>query len=132
MTLVHPGRILKRELAARSVSANKLASALRVPLGASDLFANVHLGTELHSFIVANLGNRTTITHDLPRDPRLESAHFSLQSTSYRINQRLPKAFYQMCDELPTVPEPRSLSFLRPSISRRGPMTTSTSPAART
>ena len=33
MTPVHPGRILKRELAARSLSANKLALALRVPSG---------------------------------------------------------------------------------------------------
>ena len=30
---VHPGRILKRELAARGLSANKLALALRVPSG---------------------------------------------------------------------------------------------------
>jgi addiction module HigA family antidote len=33
MTPVHPGRILKRELAARGVSANGLALALRVPSG---------------------------------------------------------------------------------------------------
>ena len=33
MTLVHPGRILKRELEARGLSANKLAIALRVPSG---------------------------------------------------------------------------------------------------
>lgn len=33
MKLVHPGRILKRELEARNVSANKLALALRVPSG---------------------------------------------------------------------------------------------------
>lgn len=33
MTAVHPGRILKRELAARGLSANKLALALRVPSG---------------------------------------------------------------------------------------------------
>ena len=33
--------------------------------GASDLFVNVHLGSQIHSFIVANLGNRTTITRDL-------------------------------------------------------------------
>jgi addiction module HigA family antidote len=33
MIPVHPGRILKRELAARSVSANGLALALRVPSG---------------------------------------------------------------------------------------------------
>jgi len=33
MMPVHPGRILKRELAARSLSANKLALALRVPSG---------------------------------------------------------------------------------------------------
>ncbi|MDA9982436.1 HigA family addiction module antitoxin [Gammaproteobacteria bacterium] len=33
MVTVHPGRILKRELASRSLSANKLALALRVPSG---------------------------------------------------------------------------------------------------
>jgi len=33
MTPVHPGRILKRELAARAMSANRLALALRLPSG---------------------------------------------------------------------------------------------------
>jgi addiction module HigA family antidote len=33
MSLVHPGRILKRELVARELSANKLALALHVPSG---------------------------------------------------------------------------------------------------
>jgi antitoxin HigA-1 len=33
MIAVHPGRILKRELAARQLSANKLALALRLPSG---------------------------------------------------------------------------------------------------
>lgn len=33
MVPLHPGRILKRELAARGLSANKLALALRVPSG---------------------------------------------------------------------------------------------------
>lgn len=33
MTPIHPGRILKRELAERDLSANKLALALRVPSG---------------------------------------------------------------------------------------------------
>ena len=33
MVPVHPGRILKRELVARELSANKLALALRVPSG---------------------------------------------------------------------------------------------------
>ena len=33
MTPVHPGRFLKRELAARGMSANRLALALRVPSG---------------------------------------------------------------------------------------------------
>ena len=33
MVAVHPGRILKRELAARDLSANRLALALRVPSG---------------------------------------------------------------------------------------------------
>ncbi len=33
MVPIHPGRILKRELATRGLSANKLALALRVPSG---------------------------------------------------------------------------------------------------
>jgi addiction module HigA family antidote len=33
MKPVHPGRILKREMSSRSLSANKLALALRVPSG---------------------------------------------------------------------------------------------------
>lgn len=33
MLAVHPGRILKRELAARELSANRLAIALRLPSG---------------------------------------------------------------------------------------------------
>lgn len=33
MAAIHPGRILKRELVARKLSANKLALALRVPSG---------------------------------------------------------------------------------------------------
>jgi len=33
MLPVHPGRILKRELASRALSANKLALALRLPSG---------------------------------------------------------------------------------------------------
>src|SRR3990172_4675108 len=33
MPPIHPGRILKRELAARDLSANRLALALRVPSG---------------------------------------------------------------------------------------------------
>jgi addiction module HigA family antidote len=33
MKAIHPGRILKREMSARGLSANKLALALRVPSG---------------------------------------------------------------------------------------------------
>lgn len=33
MVLVHPGRLLRRELASRTLSANALARALRVPPG---------------------------------------------------------------------------------------------------
>ena len=33
MKLIHPGRILKREMLARSLSANKLSLLLRVPSG---------------------------------------------------------------------------------------------------
>jgi len=40
MIPVHPGRVLKRELQARSMSANKLALALRVPSGRITLILN--------------------------------------------------------------------------------------------
>jgi addiction module HigA family antidote len=40
MLTVHPGRILKRELAARELSANKLALALRVPSGRNTSILN--------------------------------------------------------------------------------------------
>ena len=40
MTPVHPGRVLKRELAARDLSANKLALALRVPSGRTTSILN--------------------------------------------------------------------------------------------
>ena len=40
MIPVHPGRILKRELQARSLSANKLALALRVPSGRITMILN--------------------------------------------------------------------------------------------
>ena len=33
MKAIHPGRVLKRELSSRNLSANKLALALRVPSG---------------------------------------------------------------------------------------------------
>ena len=33
MKLIHPGRVLKREMTTRELSANKLALALRVPSG---------------------------------------------------------------------------------------------------
>ena len=40
MIAVHPGRLLKRELEARSLSANKLSLALRVPSGRITLILN--------------------------------------------------------------------------------------------
>ena len=40
MIPVHPGRILKRELGARSLSANKLALSLRVPSGRITMILN--------------------------------------------------------------------------------------------
>ena len=43
--------------------------AQREPL---NYIVNLHLGPEMHSFIVADLGTTTTITRNL----RLESAHF--------------------------------------------------------
>ncbi len=44
MTPVHPGRILKRELEARDLSANKLALALRVPSGRITGILNANRG----------------------------------------------------------------------------------------
>jgi addiction module HigA family antidote len=40
MIPVHPGRLLKRELQARGVSANRLALALRVPSGRITMILN--------------------------------------------------------------------------------------------
>lgn len=40
MSPVHPGRVLKRELAARGLSANRLALALRLPSGRITEIAN--------------------------------------------------------------------------------------------
>jgi addiction module HigA family antidote len=40
MVPVHPGRILKRELQGRSLSANRLALALRVPSGRVTMILN--------------------------------------------------------------------------------------------
>jgi addiction module HigA family antidote len=42
LTAVHPGRVLKRELVARDLSANRLALALRVPSGRITDILNGH------------------------------------------------------------------------------------------
>jgi len=44
MKPIHPGRILKRELEARGLSANKLALALRVPSGRITQIINAKRG----------------------------------------------------------------------------------------
>ena len=44
MKPIHPGRILKREIAARGLSANKLALALRVPSGRITQILNAKRG----------------------------------------------------------------------------------------
>ena len=44
MKAIHPGRILKREMAARELSANKLALALRVPSGRITQILNAKRG----------------------------------------------------------------------------------------
>jgi addiction module HigA family antidote len=44
MKPIHPGRILKREMEARDLSANKLALALRVPSGRISLILNEKRG----------------------------------------------------------------------------------------
>jgi addiction module HigA family antidote len=44
MKPIHPGRILKREMSARDLSANKLALALRVPSGRITQILNAKRG----------------------------------------------------------------------------------------
>jgi addiction module HigA family antidote len=44
MIVVHPGRILKRELTARQLSANRLAIALRLPSGRVTEILNARRG----------------------------------------------------------------------------------------
>lgn len=44
MKPIHPGRILKREMSARGLSANKLALALRVPSGRITQILNAKRG----------------------------------------------------------------------------------------
>lgn len=49
MKPIHPGRILKREMAARELSANKLALALRVPSGRITQIINGNRGISAES-----------------------------------------------------------------------------------
>ena len=49
MKTIHPGRILKREMAARDLSANKLALALRVPSGRITQIINGNRGISAES-----------------------------------------------------------------------------------
>lgn len=49
MRAVHPGRILKREIDARNLSANKLALALRVPSGRITQILNGNRGISAES-----------------------------------------------------------------------------------
>jgi len=51
MKAIHPGRILKRELKARNMSANKLALALRVPSGRITQILNGNRGISAESAI---------------------------------------------------------------------------------
>ena len=49
MKPIHPGRILKREMTARNLSANKLALALRVPSGRITQIINEKRGISAES-----------------------------------------------------------------------------------
>ena len=49
MKPIHPGRILRREMAARGLSANKLALALRVPSGRITQILNGNRGISAES-----------------------------------------------------------------------------------
>jgi addiction module HigA family antidote len=49
MKPIHPGRILKREIAARGLSANKLSLALRVPSGRITQILNGKRGVSAES-----------------------------------------------------------------------------------
>ena len=49
MKPIHPGRILKREITARKLSANKLALALRVPSGRITQILNENRGVSVET-----------------------------------------------------------------------------------
>jgi len=49
MKAIHPGRILKREIRARKLSANKLALALRVPSGRITQILNEKRGVSVET-----------------------------------------------------------------------------------
>lgn len=66
MIPIHPGRILKRELMARGLSANRLALALRVPSGR----------------ITSILGGKRSIT----AETALRLAHFLGTSAAFWMN----------------------------------------------
>jgi len=86
MVTVHPGRILKRELASRSLSANKLALALRVPSGriTSILNGNRAITPETALRLSRYFGNSAQFWMNL-------QTRYDLTVTEQEIGQKITK-----------------------------------------
>ena len=84
MKPIHPGRILKREMAARGISANKLAIALRVPSGRITQITNGKRGISAETAIRLSryFGNSARFWVNL-------QAGYALAKTELEIGQKI-------------------------------------------
>ena len=84
MKPIHPGRILKREMAARGISANKLAIALRVPSGRITQITNAKRGISAETAIRLSryFGNSARFWMNL-------QAGYALAKTELEIGQKI-------------------------------------------
>jgi len=84
MKPIHPGRILKREMAARGISANKLAIALRVPSGRITQITNGKRGISAETAIRLSryFGNSARFWMNL-------QAGYALAKTELEIGQKI-------------------------------------------
>ena len=91
MKPIHPGRILKREIQARGISANKLALALRVPSGRITQIINAKRGISAETALRLSryLGNSARFWMNL--QTRYELAKVELEIGT-KVNSDVAKA----------------------------------------
>jgi len=84
MKPIHPGRILKREMNARGISANKLAIALRVPSGRITQIINAKRGISAETAIRLSryFGNSARFWVNL-------QARYALAKTELEMGQKI-------------------------------------------